>query len=69
MLNRGEGATDIEPWAVRVATENAALNGVANLVTAPLADRWRDPFVRDGGRYNPVFASFQARPLCLMARG
>jgi ribosomal protein L11 methyltransferase len=64
LLNRTVLATDIEPWAVRVAAENAALNGVAHLVS----DGWRDPFVRSHGPYDLVFANILARPLCLMAR-
>jgi ribosomal protein L11 methyltransferase len=68
LLNHPVLATDIEPWAVRVAGENAALNGVAHLVTARLADGWRDPFVRAHGPYDLVFANILARPLCLMAR-
>jgi ribosomal protein L11 methyltransferase len=68
LLNRPVLATDIEPWAVRVANENADLNGVAHLVTARLADGWRDPFVRTHGPYDLVFANILARPLCLMAR-
>ncbi|HEY1411989.1 MAG TPA: 50S ribosomal protein L11 methyltransferase, partial [Rhodopila sp.] len=54
LLNRPVLATDIEPWAVRVAGENAALNDVAHLVTARLADGWRDPFVRAHGPYDLV---------------
>jgi ribosomal protein L11 methyltransferase len=68
LLNRRVLATDIEPWAVRVARENAELNGVSHLVTARLADGWRDPFVRAHGTYDLVFANILARPLCLMAR-
>jgi ribosomal protein L11 methyltransferase len=68
LLNRSVLATDIEPWAVRVANENAELNRVAHLVTARLADGWRDPFVRAHGPYDLVFANILARPLCLMAR-
>jgi ribosomal protein L11 methyltransferase len=68
LLNRAVLATDIEPWAVRVARENAELNGVAHLVTVRLADGWHDPFVRAHGPYDLVFANILARPLCLMAR-
>ena len=68
LLDRPVLATDIEPWAVRVAGENARLNGVVHLVTARLADGWRDPFVRVHGPYDLVFANILARPLCLMAR-
>ena len=68
LLNQPVLATDIEPWAVRVAGENAALNRVAHLVRARLADGWRDPFVRSAGPYDLVFANILARPLCLMAK-
>jgi ribosomal protein L11 methyltransferase len=68
LLNQPVLATDIEPWAVRVAKENAELNGVAHLMAARLADGWRDPFVRGSGPYDLVFANILARPLCLMAR-
>jgi ribosomal protein L11 methyltransferase len=68
LLNRPVLATDIEPWAVRVATENAELNGVAHLIQARLADGWSDPLVRAAGPYDLVFANILARPLCLMAR-
>jgi ribosomal protein L11 methyltransferase len=68
LLNRKVLATDIEPWAVRVAAENSELNAVAHLLTVRLADGWRDPFVRAHGPYDLVFANILARPLCLMAR-
>lgn len=68
LLTKPVLATDIEPWAVRVAAENAALNGVAHLVSVRLADGWRDPYVRAHGPYDLVFANILARPLCLMAR-
>jgi ribosomal protein L11 methyltransferase len=68
LLKRRVLATDIEPWAVRVARENAALNGVGHLVDVRLADGWRDPHVRGHGPYDLVFANILARPLCLMAR-
>ena len=68
LLNRPVLATDIDPWSVRVAAENADLNGVAHLVTARLADGWSDPFVRASGPYDLVFANILARPLCLMSR-
>src|SRR5271157_3809751 len=42
LLRRRVLATDIDPWAVRVARENAARNGVATLVRARRADGWHD---------------------------
>jgi len=67
-LRRPVLATDIEPWSVRVARENAALNGVAHLVRPSLADGWHSARVRAGGPYDLVFANILARPLCLMAK-
>ncbi len=67
-LRRRVLATDIEPWSVRVARQNAAANGVSRLVRAVLADGWRAPVVRGGGPYALVFANILARPLCAMAR-
>ena len=66
-LHRPVLATDIEPWSVRVAADNAALNGVQRLVAARLADGWRHRVVR-AGRYELIFANILARPLCSMAR-
>jgi ribosomal protein L11 methyltransferase len=68
LLKRPVLATDIEPWAVRVARENAELNGVARLVNVRLANGWTDPYVRGHGPYDLVFANILARPLCLMAK-
>ena len=58
-------ATDIEPWSVRVAGQNARMNGVGGLVRPVLADGWRSRSIT--GRYDLVFANILARPLCRMA--
>ena len=68
LLHRPVLATDIEPWSVRVARENAVANGVGRLVRAKLADGWRDPALKRAGPYDLVFANILARPLCRMAR-
>lgn len=68
LLHRPVLASDIEPWAVRVAAENADLNGVAHLVRPILANGWMDPRIPAGGPYDLIFANILARPLCLMAR-
>ena len=68
LLRRPVLATDIEPWSVRVAGENAAANGVACLVRPVLADGWRSPVVRRAAPYDLVLANILARPLCRMAR-
>ena len=61
-------ATDIEPWSVRVAEQNAAMNGMRARVHAVLADGWRHRAVRHRAPYDLVFANILARPLCAMAR-
>jgi ribosomal protein L11 methyltransferase len=66
-LHRRALATDIEPWSVRVAEQNAAMNGLKPLVRAVLADGWKAPRVSKGS-YDLVFANILARPLCSMAR-
>ena len=68
LLRRPVLATDIEPWSVRVAGQNAALNGVAHLVRPVLADGWRAPVVTASAPYDLVFANILARPLCRMSR-
>ena len=68
LLHRRVLATDIEPWSVRVAAENAAANGVSRLVRCRLADGWRDPVVAGAGPFDLVFANILARPLAGMAR-
>ena len=65
-LHRRVLATDIEPWSVRVAEQNAAMNGLKPQVRAVLADGWKSPVVSRGS-YDLVFANILARPLCAMA--
>lgn len=67
-LRRPVLATDIEPWSVRVAQDNAKMNGVGRLLRSRLADGWRDRHVRAGRPYDLVFANILARPLCAMAK-
>ncbi|MCW8086226.1 50S ribosomal protein L11 methyltransferase [Sabulicella glaciei] len=61
-------ATDIEPWSVRVAQDNAVMNGLRGRVRAILADGWRAAAVRKPAPYDLVFANILARPLCAMAK-
>ena len=68
LLHRPVLAVDIEPWSVRVAGQNAALNRLGRLVRSAPADGWRGPAVRRGAPYDLVFANILARPLCAMAR-
>jgi ribosomal protein L11 methyltransferase len=67
-LKRPVLATDIEPWSVRVAQQNAQANGVGRLVRAVLADGWTARPVRARRPYGLVFANILARPLCAMAK-
>ncbi len=62
-------ATDIEPWSVRVAGQNAVANGAGRLVRPVLADGWRSVRVRRAAPFDLVFANILARPLCRMAGG
>ncbi|MCQ4162075.1 50S ribosomal protein L11 methyltransferase [Roseomonas sp. GC11] len=66
-LHRKVLATDIEPWSVRVAQDNATMNGLRNQFRAKLADGWKHRSVR-AGSYDLVFANILARPLCSMAK-
>ena len=68
LLRRPVLATDIEPWSVKVARQNAADNQLGRLARFRLADGWRHRVVRAGAPYDLVFANILARPLCLMAR-
>jgi ribosomal protein L11 methyltransferase len=68
LARRAVLATDIEPWAVRVAGENARRNRVRHLVRPVLADGWRSAATRKSGPYDLVFGNILARPLRLMAR-
>jgi ribosomal protein L11 methyltransferase len=65
-LKRKVELTDIEPWSVRVAQQNAELNGLRHLVRARVADGWRAGWLK-GRRFDLVFANILARPLCAMA--
>jgi ribosomal protein L11 methyltransferase len=68
LLHRPVLASDIDPWSVRVAAENAALNGVGRLVHSRQGDGWHDPALRAAGPFDLVFANILARPLCRMAK-
>jgi ribosomal protein L11 methyltransferase len=68
LLHRPVLASDIEPWSIHVAQQNAALNRLGGLTHFRLADGWRNSAVRAGGPYDLVFANILAKPLCLMAR-
>ncbi len=68
LFRRDVLASDIDPWSVRVAAENAAANGVGGAVRCLRGDGWHDPRLRAHGPFDLVFANILARPLCAMAR-
>ncbi len=67
LLRRRVLASDLEPWSVRVARENAASNGIGRRVQVKLADGWHDQTIKRQAPYDLVFANILARPLCRMA--
>ena len=67
LLHRPVLAVDIEPWSVRVAADNAAMNGLRRRLACRHGNGWRTAAIRAGGSYDLVFANILARPLCLMA--
>ncbi len=60
-------ATDIDPVACRVATENAAINGVGRLVEVVVADGVRHRAVRAAAPFDFVVANILAEPLRRLA--
>lgn len=67
LLHRPVLAIDIEPWSVRVAQQNARLNGLSHLLRVGLGNGWRIAAVRRDAPYDLVLANILARPLCAMA--
>ena len=61
-------AVDIDPWSVRVTTQNARLNRLAPLMRVRRGNGWHEAAIRRGVTFDLVFANILARPLCLMAR-
>jgi ribosomal protein L11 methyltransferase len=68
LLHRRVLATDIDPWSVRVARENARRNGLGQRLRSLRADGWGSPAVRGAARYDLILANILARPLTLMAK-
>jgi ribosomal protein L11 methyltransferase len=59
--------SDIDPWAVRMAHDNAARNGLSRRCRFVRANGWTSPAIRRAAPYDLVFANILARPLCRMA--
>jgi ribosomal protein L11 methyltransferase len=60
-------ASDIDPVAVKVARENARLNGCARLVTAVTAAGVNHPVIGAGAPYDLIVANILAGPLVALA--
>ena len=68
LLHRPVLATDIDPWSVRTARENAERNGLAPQLRVLRADGWTSPVLTRAAPYDLVFANILARPLTRMAK-
>jgi ribosomal protein L11 methyltransferase len=60
-------ATDIDPVAVRVAAENAELNGVLSFVAARRANGFATPAIGLAAPFDLIVANILARPLMRLA--
>lgn len=60
-------AVDIDPQAVEVAHGNAAVNGVADLVTAYQGAGYDCAALADGESYDLIVENILAEPVCAMA--
>ena len=67
VLKRKVWLGDIDPVAVEVANENAALNGVAPYAKAIVSRGVENSSLREGAPYDLVFANILAKPLRLLA--
>ena len=68
-LSRHVIAADIDPVAVRVAAENAALSGVAPRIDAVCASRPGDRLITGHAPYQLIVANILAGPLIALAAG
>ncbi|HEY8565575.1 MAG TPA: 50S ribosomal protein L11 methyltransferase [Beijerinckiaceae bacterium] len=66
-LRRRVVAGDIDPEAVRVARENARLNGVSPWLSLYVGPGTRSPLADRAGHFDLVFANILARPLMRLA--
>ncbi len=68
LLHRPVLATDIDPWSVRTARENARRNQLHRQLRVLRADGWTSPVLTHNAPYDLVFANILARPLTMMAQ-
>ena len=67
LLKREVVAGDIDPEAIRVARENARLNGIDAHLRLYVGPGVRSPLADRPGRFDLVFANILAKPLRLLA--
>jgi ribosomal protein L11 methyltransferase len=67
ILKRPVVAGDIDPEAIRVARENARLNGIGALMKLYVGPGTRSPLADRPGAFDLVFANILAKPLRLLA--
>ncbi|HEY8380688.1 MAG TPA: 50S ribosomal protein L11 methyltransferase [Microvirga sp.] len=67
ILKRPVVAGDIDPEAVRVARDNARLNGIGGLMRLYVGPGVRSPLADRRRRFDLVFANILAKPLRLLA--
>lgn len=67
VLRRRVWLGDIDPVAVNVANENARLNGVGAHARAMVSRGVENRALREGGKFDVIFANILARPLCQLA--
>lgn len=68
MVRRKVLATDIDPWSVRTARDNARRNELHARMAFLRADGWTSPVLSAHAPYDLIFANILARPLTLMAK-
>ena len=68
LFQRNVLAADLDPFAVRIARENAARNGLARRVRVVRSDGWRRRPLKGAPPFDLVLANILARPLAAMAR-
>lgn len=61
-------ATDIDPGAVKVAANNAKLNGVGARFTSVVSDGYRNPILKRQQPFDIIVANILAKPLMRFAK-
>jgi ribosomal protein L11 methyltransferase len=67
VLRRPVVAGDIDPEAIRVARENARLNGIGGLLKLYVGPGVRSPLAARPGAFDLIFANILAKPLRILA--